>query len=100
MHARILRENMRHSWPLPADDLLRYSGPEWLLHAVGTAPAEEVARLILILWRAWFIRNEWVHAKRWIRSKASVSFLSSYWEALSSTNVPKVDDKGKLAASP
>ena len=43
---------MRKAWTLPAESLLYDSGPEWLLHIVGTADVEEVARLMLILWRA------------------------------------------------
>ncbi|RLN09427.1 hypothetical protein C2845_PM11G08620 [Panicum miliaceum] len=58
------------------------NGPEWLLHVVGTARAEEAARLILVLWKAWFVRNEWTHAGRWIGGEASVKFLTNYWESL------------------
>ena len=91
---------MRKTWTLPAEDLLYDSGPEWLLHIVGTASVEEAARLMLVLWRAWFVRNEWVHAARWIRGDISVNFLAAYWESLSLNPLPgTTENKGKQAVS-
>jgi len=65
-HAATLRENMRASWLIPDERLLMFSGPEWLLQVIGASTKEEAGRLILILWRAWFVRNEWTHAGRWV----------------------------------
>jgi len=51
---------------IPDEHLLMFSGPEWLLQVIGASTKEEAGRLILILWRAWFVRNEWTHAGRWV----------------------------------
>ena len=49
----------------------------------------------------WFVRNEWVHAERWIRGDVSVNFLVAYWESLSLNSPPGMaEDKGKQAVSP
>ena len=69
-HAATLRENMRASWLIPDEHLLMFSGPEWLLQVIGASTKEEAGRLILILWRAWFVRNEWTHAGRWVGGDA------------------------------
>ena len=95
-HAASLREAMRKLWDLPSDDILTFSGPEWLLLLIDRVNMEEAAQLLLILWRSWFVRNELTHGGRWIPIESSVSFLASYWESLSSIKHGRPDDpKGK-----
>jgi hypothetical protein len=54
------------------------------------------SRLILILWRAWFIRNELTHSNRCLSISNSVSFLLYYWDTLFTVRQDTVlDSKGK-----
>ncbi|GJN26558.1 hypothetical protein PR202_gb14497 [Eleusine coracana subsp. coracana] len=55
------------------------------------------AQLLLLLWRAWFARNEIVHGSPMPSVQASVSFLSKYWLELCvvSQDTHSVDLKGK-----
>jgi len=48
--------------------------------------------LLLILWRAWFVRNELTHGGRWIPMERSISFLSSYWDTLVNIKLGGPDD--------
>lgn len=99
-HALALREAMRECWDLPLEDELSFSGPEWLLQLIDMNNAGEAARLILILWRAWYVRNELTHGGRWIPTEGSVSFLSGYWTTLSSIKQGGAEDlKGKATVS-
>jgi len=100
-HAATLRENMRASWPIPDERLLLSPGPEWLLHVIGASTKEEAGRLVLILWRVWFARTEWIHSGRWVGVEASIRFLMKYWEDLNGSTPQEGDDnKGKKAAEP
>ena len=100
-HAATLRENMRASWLIPDERLLMFSGPEWLLQVIGASTKEEAGRLILILWRAWFVRNEWTHAGRWVGGDASTRFLTNYWESLEGSSLQaEGDHKGKKPVEP
>jgi len=63
---------------------------------INTSDPDAAAQLILILWRAWFVRNKWVHEGRWINGKTSAEFLSSYWDSLSVIRQGEANDsKGK-----
>jgi len=81
-HAVNLHAAMRLRWCLPAERELKFTGPEWLLGIVDTQPVEQVACLLLIFWRAWFIRNELTHSNKKLSLEGSVSFLENYWETL------------------
>ena len=78
-HAVNLHAAMRLRWCLPAERELKFTGPEWLLGIVDTQPVEQVACLLLIFWRAWFIRNEPTHSNKKLSLEGSVSFLENYW---------------------
>jgi hypothetical protein len=47
-HAKTLREVMREVWPLPAEDILRNTGPEWAV--LESVTVEEAVNLAMILW--------------------------------------------------
>ena len=67
---------------IPAESELQTSGHEWLLRLIDKSDAESAGRLVLILWRAWFVRNELTHTSRKLSIWNSVNFLSNYWESL------------------
>ena len=77
-HAYILREAMRECWDLPPEEMLKYSGAEWLLLLIDKVDARAAASLILILWRALFVRNGLTHSGKWLPIMGSVTFLSGY----------------------
>jgi len=78
-HAVSLREAMRENWDIPTENVVAFNVPEWLLLLIDRVDAEEAAQVVLVLWRAWFVRNELTHNGRWTPLQNSVSFLSNYW---------------------
>jgi len=95
-HARSLRSAMREHWLLPEEKYLVHTGPEWLLHIVSLSEPDSAARLILTMWRAWFVRDRWTHEGKWQNESTSINFLLSYWDSLCCIRQEKVlDDKGK-----
>jgi len=87
---------MREFWALPAENMLTFNGPEWLLLLMDRLERVVAAQLLLILWRAWFVRNELTHNGRWQPMARSVSFLTSYWDTLANIRLGKAEDiKGK-----
>jgi hypothetical protein len=55
---------------------------ERVVRLIDKSDAEYAGRLVLILWRAWFIRNELTHTNRKLSIMSSVNFLLNYWETL------------------
>jgi hypothetical protein len=49
---------MREVWYLPVEEMVRNTGPEWLLAVLEVGKTEEVANLAMVLWRAWTVRNK------------------------------------------
>jgi hypothetical protein len=58
-----LRQEMRRHWSLPEESWFRYTGPDWLLVLLGAVDDERRAKTLLLLWRAWHLRNLAVHAE-------------------------------------
>lgn len=56
-HAKLLRDAMKEEWDLPDDEKLGDTGLEWLLVFLGELDIDDGARLLLLLWRTWFVRN-------------------------------------------
>ena len=81
-HARMLRSAMREFWELPDEQELIHAGFEWLLRVVDNNDPEIMGKLMLILWRCWFVRNELTHSARKLSIEASVGFLLNYWDTL------------------
>ncbi|KAF8774983.1 hypothetical protein HU200_005031 [Digitaria exilis] len=91
---------MRVEWLLPPEKQLLYSGHEWLLRLIDSVDDVVASRLVLILWRAWFIRNEITHSNRKLSITSSAKFLLNYWETLCSIRHEDshIDAKGKRPA--
>jgi hypothetical protein len=84
--ARALRLELRKQWVLPDESKLRYTGPEWLLVLLSQLNEGLKAKLLLMLWRAWYLRNDSVHGEGAGSITGSAHFLVSYWESLQSAN--------------
>jgi hypothetical protein len=50
--AAALHDAMREHWMLPEENMFSYSGPECLLHLLGTVRPEERNNTLRVLWRA------------------------------------------------
>jgi hypothetical protein len=96
--AAALRTEMRRVWELPDEEQFSYTGSEWLLHLLGSVDDETKAQILLILWRAWHLGNDSIHAKGKCTTTESTGFRTSYALALHIANdkhgAPE-DPKGK-----
>lgn len=101
-HARNLRWAMRDHWPLPDDQLITRTGPQWLLLLLDRCTAEQGDLLMLVLWRAWTVHNDITHNLGSNSITNSVHFLLNYREVLLQVrqNRQTVDGKGKAACWP
>lgn len=88
--ARALRSEMRKHLQLPDELQFRYTGPDWLLTLLGLLDWETEACVLLLLWRAWHLRNDQVHVKGMEPIEGSARFLVSY------AGVGDTKGKGKL----
>jgi hypothetical protein len=61
-HARMLRSAMIEFWELPEEQELLQAGFECLLWVVDNNDPEMMGKLMLILWRCWFVHNELTHS--------------------------------------
>jgi hypothetical protein len=77
-----LRREMRRNWELPDEKQFTHSGPNWLLHLLASVDGETKACILLLLWRAWYLRNDAVHAKGEGSIAGSAGVLASYALAL------------------
>ena len=72
--ARMLRSEMRKVWDLPTEKQLLFSGPDWLLVLLNAYPDQMKTRILLVMWRSWFLRNDVFYAKGQATIAESVSF--------------------------
>jgi hypothetical protein len=96
--AYALRREMRMHWVLPNESRLVYTGPNWLLHLLNIASEDERINTLLLLWRAWFLRNDFMHGKGKDSIRSSVEFLKSYAHLLNFAGQSKsqgISKKGK-----
>ncbi|CAN6177270.1 unnamed protein product [Urochloa humidicola] len=83
-HAQTLREAMRDEWDLPNEEFFRRLNPENLISMVTELDIDAGARVLLLLWRTWQVRNNITHASDKLSFAGSVSFLKKYWLELCS----------------
>lgn len=80
--ARALRMEMRKSWNLPAEEKFKYTGKDWLQLLLDTCTVDVRQKILLLLWRAWWLREDCVHSKGRATIGASVQFLTKYYDEL------------------
>jgi hypothetical protein len=96
--ARALRQELRAAWPLPDEEQFLQSGQDWLILLLSRVDKETGARILLLFWRAWYLRNDVIHGKGTGLVGASARFLIAYYESLQGTKGKrhgKQDDRGK-----
>lgn len=92
---RALCEEMSKLWKLPEDRSIMPFSPDWLLQSLSICPGETKEKFMLVLWRAWHLRDDVVHNKGVATIRDSVMFLRNYWACLSTPNPVANDVKGK-----
>jgi hypothetical protein len=96
--AAMLRAEMRWHWTLPAEELLQYTGRDWLLLLLHDLKEDQRAKVLMVFWRAWHLRNGAIHGKGQGSVRDSVGFLVNYYDSLLQEGAGpegKKDDKGK-----
>jgi hypothetical protein len=96
--ATALRKELRRFLQLPDEAQFRWQGPDWFLVLLSRVKKEVRANILLLLWRAWFLRNNVTHDTGEATLQGSVMFLQSYCESVSQEGlhppIPK-NEKGK-----
>jgi len=83
-HARSLREAIREEWPLPTESFFLSLTPESLIVSTVSQDVDMGARVLLLLWRTWQVRNNITHETEKLSFAKSVGFLTKYWTELCS----------------
>jgi ribonuclease HI len=71
------------------------TGKDWLLLCLSNTDDQTRDRLLLLLWRAWHLRNDVIHQQGREPLAASVSFLLSYADRFQASSHLVEDIKGK-----
>ncbi|VAH99193.1 unnamed protein product [Triticum turgidum subsp. durum] len=61
--SKALRNEMRGIWDLPSEKLFGYTGVDWLQNLLLPCNSETRSKVLLLLWRCWFLRDDCVHNK-------------------------------------
>jgi ribonuclease HI len=76
--AAALRHAMRDRWNLPDEKHFAYTGRDWLQILLGQVDDTSRSRILLLLWRAWHLRNDVIHNQGRETIERSVAFLETY----------------------
>ncbi|CAM0876789.1 unnamed protein product [Alopecurus aequalis] len=96
--ASALRHAMREYWDLPAESCFVYTGEDWLQNLLCRAESSSRANILLLLWRAWHLRNDCIHQNGKETIRHSVQFLRAFNSEDSSLS--QADAKGKKPMFP
>lgn len=80
-HAAALRQAMRAHWLLPSEAELSFTGPDWLLVLLNQCSPEVIDNFLMIMWRAWSVRNGILRAGQTLSIDGSVIFLTRYMDS-------------------
>ncbi|CAO2192714.1 unnamed protein product [Urochloa humidicola] len=84
-HAKLLRQAVRTHWPSLPDELqCTRLQPENLLATLNGLDVDAGAKLLLLLWRTWQVRNNITHESEKFSIVGSVNFLLKYWQEVCS----------------
>jgi ribonuclease HI len=73
---------MEDTWRLPDLASIVNSGADWLLQLLAEKTEMECARILMLLWRIWHVRNEVTHFKPAPPVEVSCRFLCSYLDSI------------------
>ena len=69
---------MREEWNIPAKELFRFTGPDWMFILLDQMGSPERDEVLFMLWRAWHLRNDMIFRKGKESLGASVTFVGNY----------------------
>jgi hypothetical protein len=95
--AKALRQRMRNDWDLPDENMFRYTGADWVLVLLNQLDDSTRAKLLLIWWRAWHMRNNALFGNGKCGIEQSSFFLQSYLTSFQDTREVEIltNPKGK-----
>ena len=73
---------MRKEWSIPDEHEFWYTGSDWLQVLLDKHEPEMRAKILLLLWRSWFLRDDCVHHEGKESISRSVCFLLEYEEEI------------------
>ena len=73
---------MRQVWVLPDEQQYWQISPENLLTMIDGMDVDGAARVLLLLWRTWQVRNNLTHDTEKLSIEGSARFLVKYWAEL------------------
>jgi hypothetical protein len=76
--SRALRHEMRKHWNLPKEQAFWHTGVDWLQVLLNRCDGDSRNKILLLLWRAWHLRENIVHGDGKEHLMSSVSFLVKY----------------------
>jgi hypothetical protein len=90
-------EAMREVWELPEKEELLHTGHEWLLDLLARSNEHTRARIMMLVWRNWQLRNDAVHDKPNPPVEMTRRYLCIYMDSLMCLKQPagRVLEKGK-----
>jgi ribonuclease HI len=82
---------------LPDEQALQYTGEDWVLMLLSQVDNYMRAKLLLLWWRCWHLRNNMIFGDGKVRITQSSLFLQSYLGSVQDTRDIKfiIDEKGK-----
>jgi ribonuclease HI len=98
--SKALRHALRQVWDLPDETEFRVTGRDWLQHLLANSDCDARAKTLLMLWRAWHLRNDIIHQEGKASVTSSVFYLQSLHRDLSTPANSYEDYKGKRAMVP
>jgi hypothetical protein len=76
--AKALHHSMRQLWELPNEKKFTRTGKDWLLVLLDITHKRMHQAILLLLWRAWELRNDIYHGKGKSTIQHSIVFLITY----------------------
>ncbi|XP_073355646.1 uncharacterized protein [Aegilops tauschii subsp. strangulata] len=96
--SRALRSEIRAVWDIPEEIQFRDSGKDWLQNLLAQCNSEMRTKVLLLLWRCWYLRNNCVFNDGKETIAHSVAFLEQYAaETGEATLCLQTSDSGKMA---
>jgi ribonuclease HI len=77
---------MRKHWQIPPERFFTYTGPDWLQNLLMNLNQTEGSRTLMLLWRAWHLRNDIIHGNGKETIARSAAFLIGYDKFLQDPN--------------
>lgn len=95
--SRAVREAMREEWNLPKENAFWHPWEDWLFVLMDSVPEDMRAKIILLLWRSWHLRDDCTFRGGSETIRSSVLFLLRYVEELKCAELSEGTDTGKNA---